>query len=996
MTGVPTLTLETGSTDQTASYSSGTGTTELTFTYTVQEGDTSPDLDYVDTSSLSAGTGTLTNLTGNSLTPTLPAPGSTGSLGANKALVIDTTAPTVTNVSSSSTDGTYATGTLSIQVTMSEPVTVTGTPTLTLETGTTDRTASYASGTGTTELTFTYAIQSGDTSSDLDYVSTSSLSAGTSLIDAAGNNATLTLPTPGASGSLGANKALVVYTTIPTVTNVTSSTSNASFRAGDSVSIQITFSQAVTVVGSPALTLETGTTDRTATYSSGSGTTSLSFTYAVQSGDTSSDLDFVGTTSLSAGTSIKNAYGTDANLTLVTPGAAGSLGANKAIIIDTTSPTVTNVTSSTSNGSYNAADTISIQVTFSEVINVLGAPTLTVETGATDRAASYTSGTGTSELTFTYTVQAADASSDLDYIATSPLTAGTSIKDAAGNDATLTLATPGASGSLGANKAIVIDNTAPTVTNVTSSTSNGIYFFGSSVSIQVTFSEAVTVTGTPTLTLETGTTDRTASYASGSTTTELTFTYTIESGDSSSDLDYVATTSLSAGTSIQDTAGNDATRTLAAPAASGSLGNNKAIKIDATTKIASGAYHNCARMPTGEMKCWGSNSSGQLGLGHSNDIGDSSGEMGSSMTATTLGSRKAVQIALGGSHTCALLDDSTVKCWGGNSSGQLGQGSTANLGDNSGEMSSLAAIDLGTGRTPTQIAAGYYHSCALLDNATIKCWGYSGNGELGQGNTSVLGDATGEMGDSLPTVNLGTGRTATQIFANFFATCAILDNSTTKCWGYNSFGGAGQGHTSHVGDESNELGDYLSAIDFGTGRTATQISSGQYHTCATLDNATAKCFGRNAYGELGQGNTTHLGDNSGEMGENLTAIDLGTGRTATQMSAGSSYSCALLDNGTVKCWGSNSYGQLGQGNTTNLGGAAGQMGDSLTAFSLGTGRTATKITTGSSHACALLDNSTVKCWGSNSSGQLGKGNTTNLGDNSAEMGDSLTAIDLGS
>ncbi|MBI1859841.1 MAG: hypothetical protein HYR96_02855 [Deltaproteobacteria bacterium] len=575
VTGVPTLTLETGSTDQTASYSSGTGTTELTFTYTVQEGDTSPDLDYVDTSSLSAGTGTLTNLTGNSLTPTLPAPGSTGSLGANKALVIDTTAPTVTNVSSSSTDGTYATGTLSIQVTMSEPVTVTGTPTLTLETGTTDRTASYASGTGTTELTFTYAIQSGDTSSDLDYVSTSSLSAGTSLIDAAGNNATLTLPTPGASGSLGANKALVVYTTIPTVTNVTSSTSNASFRAGDSVSIQITFSQAVTVVGSPALTLETGTTDRTATYSSGSGTTSLSFTYAVQSGDTSSDLDFVGTTSLSAGTSIKNAYGTDANLTLVTPGAAGSLGANKAIIIDTTSPTVTNVTSSTSNGSYNAADTISIQVTFSEVINVLGAPTLTVETGATDRAASYTGGTGTSELTFTYTVQAADASSDLDYIATSPLTAGTSIKDAAGNDATLTLATPGASGSLGANKAIVIDNTAPTVTNVTSSTSNGIYFFGSSVSIQVTFSEAVTVTGTPTLTLETGTTDRTASYASGSTTTELTFTYTIESGDSSSDLDYVATTSLSAGTSIQDTAGNDATRTLAAPAASGSLGNNK-------------------------------------------------------------------------------------------------------------------------------------------------------------------------------------------------------------------------------------------------------------------------------------------------------------------------------------------------------------------------------------------------------------------------------------
>ncbi|HWA86215.1 MAG TPA: DUF4347 domain-containing protein, partial [Opitutus sp.] len=191
---------------------------------------------------------------------------------------------------------------------------------------------------------------------------------------------------------------------------------------------------------------------------------------------------------------------------------------------DTTPPAVSGVTSSTANGSYKAGDVVSIQVNFSENVTVTGTPQLTLETGGADEVVNYSSGSGTSALTFNYTVQAGDTSSDLDYVATNSLALnGGTIKDAAGNNATLTLASPGASGSLGNAKSLVIDTTAPTVSGVTSSTANGAYKAGDVISIQVNFSESVTVTGTPQLTLETGGTDEVVNYASGSGTSALTF-----------------------------------------------------------------------------------------------------------------------------------------------------------------------------------------------------------------------------------------------------------------------------------------------------------------------------------------------------------------------------------------------------------------------------------------------------------------------------------------
>src|SRR5205085_833505 len=205
------------------------------------------DLDYHDTAALALNGGTIRDTATNNAALTLASPGAAGSLGANKNLVVDTTAPTVTGVSSSAADGSYKAGwVIPLQVTFSEPVTVTGTPLLTLETGTSDAVVSYTSGSGTSTLTFTYTVTAGDTAADLDYHDTAALALnGGTIRDTAFNAATLTLASPGAAGSLGANKNLVVDTTAPTVTGVTSSTANGSYKAGDTISVQVDFSEPV-------------------------------------------------------------------------------------------------------------------------------------------------------------------------------------------------------------------------------------------------------------------------------------------------------------------------------------------------------------------------------------------------------------------------------------------------------------------------------------------------------------------------------------------------------------------------------------------------------------------------------------------------------------------------------------------------------------------------------------------------------------------------------
>ena len=344
-----------------------------------------------------------------------------------------------------------------------------------------------------------------------------------------------------------------------------------------------------------------------------------------------------------------------------------------------------------------------------------------------------------------------------------------------------------------------------------------------------------------------------------------------------------------------------------------------------------------------------------------------------------------------------------IKCWGRNDRGQLGQGHTDDLGDGPGEMGdNLSTVNLGTGKTAIAIEAGEHHTCAILNDGSLKCWGKNSATQLGHSYPNHLGDASGEMGDNLPVVDLGTGRTAVAVSAGNMHTCALLDNGNVKCWGNGGYGQLGQGNFLTIGHELNSMGDSLPAIDLGGVYTATTIAAESDTTCAVLNGGNIKCWGKNGEGQLGQGveqgSANELGNDPGEMGNDLPPIDLGTGYTATAVSTGR-HTCALLNGGSLKCWGRGRDGQLGNGvntgDSSELGDEPGEMGDNLPLVDLGTGITATQIVTGAFHSCALLNDATVKCWGFNGDGQLG-GYVGDAGDYPGEMGDNLPIIDLGS
>jgi alpha-tubulin suppressor-like RCC1 family protein len=407
-----------------------------------------------------------------------------------------------------------------------------------------------------------------------------------------------------------------------------------------------------------------------------------------------------------------------------------------------------------------------------------------------------------------------------------------------------------------------------------------------------------------------------------------------------------------------------------------------------------GGNDTCVGLADSSLKCWGGNASGKLGLGDKNARGDNANEMGVNLPPVPLGTnRKVKAISSGGLLTCAILDDNTARCWGSNIFGELGQGDTIDRGDNGGEMGdALLAISLGTGRTAKAISAGGAFACAILDDNTVKCWGNNTTGQLGQGDINARGDNANEMGTNLPIVQLGTGRTAKSISAGGTHVCAILDDNTVKCWGENTSGQLGLGDINNRGDNANEMGVSLPIVALGTGRTAKAIAAGTSHVCAILDDNTVKCWGDNSTGQLGLGDKNARGDNANEMGVNLPPVPLGTGRTAKAITAGVGFTCVILDDNTVKCWGDAGLGQLGLGDKNARGDNAGEMGDTLPIVTLGTGRTARTISSGFNHTCANLDDNTVKCWGGNTVGQLGLGDKAARGDNANEMGDNLSIL----
>jgi cysteine-rich repeat protein len=411
-------------------------------------------------------------------------------------------------------------------------------------------------------------------------------------------------------------------------------------------------------------------------------------------------------------------------------------------------------------------------------------------------------------------------------------------------------------------------------------------------------------------------------------------------------------------------------------------------------QLVAGDRFTCALLDSGRVKCWGDNWYGAVGSGSLEILGDEPGEMGKSLPFVDLGPGARVsQLAEGDQSVCALLTTGTIKCWGQNSRGALGVPYAATkIGTAPGQMGdALLPVDLGANNTPTRLAAGKEHVCAINQGGgAVKCWGANTFGQLGLGDRASRGLLEEQMGNALPFVDWGTGRTVRAVAAGLAHTCALLDDFSVKCVGFSPV--AGLGPSGFTGDDPGEMGDALPRVDLGTGLTALALAAGRGHTCALLDDESVKCWGLNNQGQLGLGDTTSRGALREQMGNALPIVDLGTGRTATSVVAGTYHTCAILDDATLKCWGSND-GKLGLGDSAARGNAPGTMGDALPAVRLGTGRHAVSLALGTSHTCALLDDGAVKCWGSDAK-VLGIGDGVSYGTDPSHMGDALPAVAL--
>ncbi len=417
--------------------------------------------------------------------------------------------------------------------------------------------------------------------------------------------------------------------------------------------------------------------------------------------------------------------------------------------------------------------------------------------------------------------------------------------------------------------------------------------------------------------------------------------------------------------------------------------------------LEAGHGHACALLHSGRVKCWGGyTDSGDLGVGDTKPYGTMPGTMGNNLPFVDLGKDLLATTVSSYYHGCAIITDGRLKCWGQGTFGALGTGASDSLGDGPGEMGDLLkAIDLGKNHTAKQVATAVWTTCAILDDDSAKCWGWNGNGWLGQGDKNDRGDGPGEMGDTLKPIDLGKDRKVHSIGIDNSHACALLDDATVKCWGQQAEGNLGNGLAGFgaVGDGPGEMGDVLKPLDFGKGRTVKQLGVGARHGCVLLDNDKVKCWGSNNYGQLGLGDMNNRGDDPGEMGDALPYVDLGKDRTAISLRASYFHSCAILDDLSLKCWGSGSGGANGQGEAQNRGDGPGEMGDMLPPIDLGMGRHAIKVAPGANYNCAILDNHGVKCWGiGGTQSALGYEDMNARGDGPGEMGDALPFVDLGS
>jgi alpha-tubulin suppressor-like RCC1 family protein len=339
--------------------------------------------------------------------------------------------------------------------------------------------------------------------------------------------------------------------------------------------------------------------------------------------------------------------------------------------------------------------------------------------------------------------------------------------------------------------------------------------------------------------------------------------------------------------------------------------------------ISVAGYTSCALMTSGSVKCWGSNNNGQLGDDSYDTRLQPVDVIGLTAAART--------ISTGDQHVCAVLDDGKVMCWGGNWRGQLGDGSND---------SRPHAIDvIGLAGRATAVAAGWTHTCALLEDGSVQCWGDNWAGQVGIGQASI----------SAPVSHVaGLAGRATAIATGYAQSCAVLEDQRVQCWGSNQYGALGNGQT----------GIGLQGMLAPTAEpVASSIGGGGQHTCVVTASGGVLCAGANASGQLGDGSLVARGALGpvSELADGMAAVV-----------AGGAFSCALTSGGGVKCWGADGYGQLGDLNNSD---------QNIPVDVNGMTSGAATVAAGGEHACAVTGSGALKCWGANYYGQLGVSST---------------------
>ena len=422
--------------------------------------------------------------------------------------------------------------------------------------------------------------------------------------------------------------------------------------------------------------------------------------------------------------------------------------------------------------------------------------------------------------------------------------------------------------------------------------------------------------------------------------------------------------------------------------------------LSGVSQIDAGGDHTCALI-SGAVECWGLGLEGQLGIGGT--LPQSCPPYPCSTTpadvcaggvdpCVTLLSG-VTSLATGSDHSCAVMTDTSVKCWGRNHWGALGDGT------NTARTTPVDVCEIGATVFPcdatnnlegvSSVTAGFYHTCAVMTDDSVVCWGLNFTGQLGDAkecggiscHTPVNVCETGATTFPCDATNNLEGVSAVSSGPAGFHTCALMIDTSVKCWGQNSRGQVGDGACSPC----------TTPVDTDIVTSGVlEVTAGGFHSCAVMSGGGVKCWGWNAYGEVGDGN--NVGTTACPAACVAAPTDVVCGPTpcsgdltnVSQISAGAWHTCALKTDDTVVCWGWNEYGMLGNGDSSGpeicpelaTHGTPPDSTCSTRPVVVSDITAVEQVSAGGPHTCALMMDDTVMCWGSNAIGQLGNGSAS--------------------